>query len=200
MIKLYGISRSRASRSLWAREEIGVEYENVPTHFSGDTKKPEFLAINPNGRVPVLTDGDVTLFESMAINLYLAKKYDGGLQPKTLEDEARAVQWSFWGMTELEAHLIQMLLHRVMLPEAERDASQIEAAAEALERPLKVLDGALAERPHLLGDAFSIADLNVASVLSMAKIVSFDLAGFPNVKRWFDSCLSRPAFTRATQS
>jgi glutathione S-transferase len=62
------------------------------------------------------------------------------------------------------------------------------------------LDAALAERPHLLGDAFSIADLNVASVLSLANIVSFDLAGFPNVKRWFDSSLSRPAFARALQS
>jgi len=200
MINLYGISRSRAARSLWALEEIGVEYESVPTHFSGDSKKPEFLAINPNGRVPVLTDGEVTLFESMAINLYLAKKYDGGLQPKSLEDEARSVQWSFWGMTELEAHLIQMLLHRVMLPEAERDASQIGPAVEALERPLQVLDGVLADRPHLLGDAFSIADLNVASVLSLANIVSLDLASFTNVKRWFDSCLSRPAFARAVQS
>ena len=200
MIKLYGISRSRAARSLWALEEIGIEYENVPIHFMGDTKKPDFLALNPNGRVPVLTDGEVTLFESMAINLYLAKKYDGGLQPKTLEDEARAVQWSFWGMSELEPSLIQMLMHRVMLPEAKRDASQIEAAAQALERPLRVLDGQLAERPHLLGDAFSIADLNVASVLSLAKIVSFELADFLNVKRWFDSCLSRPAFTRALQS
>ena len=200
MIKLYGISRSRAARSLWALEEIGIEYESVPIHFMGDTKKPDFLALNPNGRVPVLTDGEVTLFESMAINLYLAKKYDGGLQPKTLEDEARAVQWSFWGMSELEASLIQMLLHRVMLPEAERDASQIEAAAQALERPLRVLDGQLADRPHLLGDAFSIADLNVASVLSLAKIVSFELDAFPHVKRWFDACLSRPAFTRALQS
>ena len=200
MIKLYGISRSRASRSLWALEEIGIEYENVPIHFMGDTKKPDFLALNPNGRVPVLTDGEVTLFESMAINLYLAKKYDGGLQPKTLEDEARAVQWSFWGMTELEPSLIQMLLHRVMLPEEKRDASQIEAAAQALERPLRVLDGQLADRPHLLGDAFSIADLNVASVLSLAKIVSFELDAFPHVKRWFDACLSRPAFTRALQS
>ena len=200
MIKLYGISRSRAARSLWALEEIGIEYENVPIHFMGDTKKPDFLALNPNGRVPVLTDGEVTLFESMAINLYLAKKYDGGLQPKTLEDEARAVQWSFWGMTELEPSLIQMLLHRVMLPEEKRDASQIEAAAQALERPLRVLDGQLADRPHLLGDAFSIADLNVASVLSLAKIVSFELDAFPHVKRWFDACLSRPAFTRALQS
>ncbi len=197
MIKLYGISRSRAARSLWALEEIGIEYENSPTHFTGDTKKPDFLAINPNGRVPVLVDGDLTLFESMAINLYLAKKYDGGLQPKTLEDEARAVQWSFWGMTELEAQLIQMLLNTVMLPEAERDPSKIEAAVEALERPLRVLDGALADRAYLLGDSFTIADLNVASVLSLANIVKFDLGGYTNVKRWFNACLSRPAFSRA---
>ncbi len=197
MIKLYGISRSRAARSLWALEEIGIEYENIPTHFTGDTKKPDFLAINPNGRVPVLVDGDLTLFESMAINLYLAKKYDGGLQPKTLEDEARAIQWSFWGVTELEAQLIQMLLHTVMLPEAERDPTQIKAAVETLERPLRVLDGALADRAHLLGDAFTIADLNVASVLSLANIVKLDLAGSANVKRWFDACLSRPAFSRA---
>ncbi len=199
MIKLYGISRSRAARSLWALEEIGLEYENIPTHFSGDTKKPDFLAINPNGRVPVLIDGDLTLFESMAINLYLAKKYDGGLQPKTPEDEARAVQWSFWGMTELEAQLIQMLLNTVMLPEAERDPSKIEAAVEALERPLRVLDGALADRAYLLGDAFTIADLNVASVLSLANIVGLDLSGYTNVKRWFDACLSRPSFGRALE-
>ena len=79
-------------------------------------------------------------------------------------------------------------------------ADHLQGRAEALERPLRVLDGALADRPHLLGDAFTIADLNVASVLSLANIVSFDLAGFPNVKRWFDSCLSRPAFARVLQS
>ena len=106
MIKLYGVPLSRAFRSLWALEEIGVEYENVPVNFIGDSKKPEYLAINPNGRIPALVDGDLTLFESMAINLYLARKYDGGLQPKALEDEARAVQWSFWGMTEIEPHLL----------------------------------------------------------------------------------------------
>jgi glutathione S-transferase len=146
MIKLYGIPMSRAGRSLWALEEVGVEYENVPIHFVGDVKKPEYLAINPNGRIPALVDGDVTLFESMAINLYLAKKYDGGLQPKTLEDEARAVQWSFWGMTELESHLIQMLLNRVMLPEDQRDPAKDRAAVDAIQAPLRVLDRALADR------------------------------------------------------
>ena len=86
MIKLYGIRQSRAMRSLWALEELGVPYENVPINFATDAKKPEYLKINPNGRIPALVDGDVALFESMAINLYLAKKYDKtGLYPRSLE-------------------------------------------------------------------------------------------------------------------
>ena len=199
MIKLYGVPMSRALRSLWALEEIGVEYEHVPVNTTDDSKKPDYLAINPNGRIPALMDGDLTLFESMAINLYLARKYDGGLQPKTLEDEARAVQWSFWAMTELEPHLLQMLKHRVLLPEDERNASEAEAGAAALHAPLLVLDGALEDRPCLLGDSFSIADLNVAAVLSWAIFVGLDLSGFPSVKAWFDACMGRPAVARARQ-
>jgi glutathione S-transferase len=88
MIKLYGVTASRASRSLWALEEVGVNYEQVPVHFLADTKKPEYLAINPNGRIPALVDGDFKLFESMAINLYLAKKYDGGAGPLRLRERA----------------------------------------------------------------------------------------------------------------
>jgi glutathione S-transferase len=200
MIKLYGVPMSRALRCLWALEEIGLDYENVAVNFVEEAKKPQYLAINPNGRIPALVDGDLTLFESMAINLYLAKKYDGGLQPKSLEDEARAVQWSFWGMTELEPHLLKLLQHRVLLPEDQRNASEAEAGAEALQAPLGVLDGALADRAYLLGDAFSIADLNVASVLSWAIFVGLDLAGFPRAKAWFDACLGRPAVARARGS
>ena len=199
MIKLYGIPMSRAFRSLWALEEIGIEYENVPVNFIGDSKKPEYLAINPNGRIPALVDGALTLFESMAINLYLAKKYDGGLQPKALEDEARALQWSFWAMTELEAHLLKILMNRVLLPEKQRDPAEAEAGVEALQAPLRVLDGALAGRSFLLGDTFTIADLNVAAVLSWARLVGLDLSSFANVKRWFEACLSRPAAARARQ-
>jgi glutathione S-transferase len=197
MIELYGIPASRALRSIWAIEEVGVEYELVPTNFGEDSKKPEYLAINPNGRIPALVDGDVTLFESMAINLYLARKYDGGLQPKTLEDEARAVQWSFWGMTELEPPLMQMVLNKVMLPESQRDAAAVEAAENTIQKPLGVLDAALAERPYLLGDAFTIADLNAASVLSLAQFVRFDFSSIANVQRWYDACTARPAFARA---
>ena len=198
MIKLYGVRQSRAMRSLWALEELGVPYENVPTQFATDAKKPDFLAINPNGRIPALVDGDVTLFESMAINLYLAKKYDKqGFYPKSAVDEARAIQWSIWGMTEIEPALLQLLTHRAFLPAAQRDETLAQAALDKLAQPLHVLDGALADRKHLLGDAFTIADLNVASVLSWARIVKMDLSKTPNVARWFGECCGRPAFTKA---
>src|SRR5262245_47270491 len=128
MLKVYGTRQSRAFRTVWLVEELGVPYELVPTQFATDAKEPQYLAINPNGKVPALVDDDVTLFESMAINLYLARKYDrAGLQPRSLEDEARAVQWSFWGMTEIEPPLMQILLNRMFLPPTQRD----EAAARA---------------------------------------------------------------------
>jgi glutathione S-transferase len=197
MIKLYGIPASRAFRSLWALEELGVEYEVVPTNFLGDSKKPEYLKVNPNGRIPALVDGDLTLFESMAINLYLAKRYDGGLQPKALEDEAQAVQWSFWGMTEVEPPLMQVLMHRVFLPENQRDPAAAEAGVAGLQKPLGVLNGALGGKRFLLGNDFTIADLNVASVLSISNYVGLDLSKFPNVARWYGECMARPAAARA---
>ncbi len=198
MIKLYGIRQSRAVRSLWALEELGVPYEHVPVNFTTDAKQPEFLAINPNGRIPALVDGDVTLFESMAINLYLARKYDTkGLYPKDSADEARAIQWSFWCMTETEQALLQVLMNRVFLPEPQRDAAAAKAAEESLAKPLRVLDGALAGRAWLLGEAFTIADLNVASVLAWALFGKVDLARTPNVARWLGECSRRPSFVKA---
>lgn len=198
MIKLYGVRQSRAMRCLWVLEELGVAYEHVPTSFTTDAKTPEFAAINPNQRVPALVDGDLTLFESMAINLYLARKYaDRGLWPKSLEDEARAIQWSFWAMTEVEPSLLQVLMQRRMLPPAERDEALAAAAEAKLAQPLRVLDGALSGCSYLLGDAFSIADLNVASVLSWALFSKVDLAPTPNVERWLKECCARPAFVKA---
>jgi glutathione S-transferase len=198
MIKLYGIRQSRAMRSLWALEELGVPYEHVPIHFATDAKKPEYKAINPNGKVPALVDGDVTLFESMAINLYLAKKYDkAGLYPASLDDEGRAIQWSFWGMTEIEPALLVVLMNRIFLPPNQRDEGAARAAEEKLGPALRVLDGALEGKRYLLGDKFTIADLNVASVLSWALFAHVDLAKTPNTQRWLGECAARPAFVKA---
>jgi glutathione S-transferase len=198
VIKLYGIRQSRALRSLWALEELGVPYEHVQTNFATDAKKPEFLAVNPNGKIPALVDGDVTLFESMAINLYLARKYDEqGLWPRSVADEGRAFQWSVWGMTEIETPLLEVLMNRVFLPQPQRDEAAAKTGEEKLAAPLRVLDGALANRKYLLGDAFSIADLNLASVLSWALFAKLDLLRTPNVARWLGECCARPAFAKA---
>jgi glutathione S-transferase len=194
MIKLYGVPRSRTMRALWMLEELGMPYENVKVSFVNETRKPDFLRLNPNGHIPVLQDGDVVLFESLAINLYLARKYDKGLWPKRVEDEGRAYQWSIWAMTELEEPLLTALLNRTFLPPEQRDAKKADDAAERFRQPLGVLDGALAGRDYLLGAAFTVADLNVASVISWAPLARLDLS--PNVAAWVGRCTGREAFVR----
>ena len=195
-MKLYGTPGSRALRSIWAAEEVGVDYELIPTSFLEESKTSEYLAINPNGRVPALVDGDLVLFESMAINLYLAKTYGGKLYPNDPHDEARAIQWTIWGMTELEPHLIPMVLHKVFLPEDQRDPAVVTSAEAAVERPLGVLDAQLSDREYLLGGDFSIADLNLAGALSTANFAKFDISKFENVARWMSRCTGRPSFAR----
>jgi glutathione S-transferase len=198
MIQLHGIRVSRAGRCIWMLEELGLEYENVPVSFVGDVQKPEYLALNPNGRVPTLVDDDGTVvWESMAINLYLAEKYDGGLRPKSAAERGHVLQWSFWGITEIEPGLIDAFVHRVMLPEGQRDAKIADAGAAKLERPLPVLDGALEGRRYLLGDRFTAADLNVCSVLGIAPLARIDLVKRPNVQRWLAECMARPAAQKA---
>ena len=117
MIQVYGSSGSRAIRSIGAAEEVGVEYEHVPTHFQGGAQAPEYLAVNPNGRIPAMVDGDLVLFESMAINLYLARQYGGDLYPRDVADEARAQQWSVWAISEIEPLQMQIVVQKFFTPE-----------------------------------------------------------------------------------
>jgi len=197
MIKIYGITPTRTARCLWMLGELGLEYEQIEVSLKeGEHKKPDYLALNPNGRVPTLVDGDLTLWESMAINLYLADKYDGGLKLKTPEDRARAVQWSFWGMTEIEPKLMTVLRNRVLKAEDERDAALGDEAEQELQAPLGVLNSALEGRDHLLDGAFSVADLNLAAITSWAKVGRVQLEPFPNVARWLSASLARPAYQK----
>ena len=195
--KLYGISSSRAIRAIWGIEEVGVEYEHVPVSFREDSKTPEYLAVNPNGRIPALVDGDLTLFESMAINLYLAKTYGGDLYPQNPADEARANQWSVWGISEIEPLQMQIVVQKFFTPEDRRNQKVIDGAGKGLQRPFKVLDDVLAARPYLLGDSFSVADLNVAAVMLLLNMVQFDYSEHSNVQRWADACYARPALAAA---
>lgn len=193
MIKLYGTSMSRAGRCLWALEEVGVPYQHVPTAIA-DSRTPEHLKLNPNGHIPVLDDDGMILFESMAINLYLAEKYGkNGLWPASVEDRARAYQWSLWGVTETEPHLIAAIVQRMFAPPEQRDEKIVQNALEALKAPFKVLDGCLKDRDYILGKSFTIADLNLASILMISTYLGIDLAPTPALQKWLPKCLGRPA-------
>lgn len=198
MLQLYGNPRSRAMRCLWMLEETGQPYELVDKGLSADElHSADYLKLNPNARIPTLVDGDVVLWESMAINLYLAQKYDGPMHCADAALLGRAAQWSFWAMLEIEMLLLHILEHRVLLAEHARDISVVERNTLLLQKPLGILNGALAGHSHLAGEGFTVADLNVASILSWGKIVRLDLSAWPDLKRWLDACLGRPANARA---
>jgi glutathione S-transferase len=196
MLKLYGTSKSRSARSLWALEELGVKYEHVAIPTT-QAKSSEHLRLNPIGHVPVLDDDGTIIFESMAINLYLAEKYGKtSLWPASVEDHGHTYKWSFFGMTELEPHLMTLLMHKLFLPAEQRSDQAVQTATEALKAPLGVLDAALKGRDYLLGSSFTIADLNVAAVLSFALYIKFDFSGTPMLQAWFQKCSGREANVR----
>ena len=197
-LKIHGIPRSRAFRNLWAAEEAGIPYESIATNFSEDVKEPRFLAINPNGRIPAIEDDGFVLWESLAINLYIAKRYsDGKLYPTRIEDEARTWQWSLWAANEIEKALIDLVFNRIIYPPEKRDEAIAKAAEEKLPRPLAVLDAHLGRSAYLLGETFSIADLNVACVMYGSWFNKIDYSPWPNVKSWLERCFARPAALRA---
>ena len=198
MLQLYGNARSRAIRCLWMLEEVGKPYQLVDKSLrAADLHSAEYLRLNPNARIPTLVDGDLVLWESMAINLYLAQKYDGPMHCASAEVLGLAAQWSLWAVLEIEQLLLHLLEHRVLLAEHARDLSVVERNELLLKKPLGILNSYLAGRPYLASDGFTVADLNVASILAWGKIVRLDLSAWPDLKRWLDSCLSRPANARA---
>src|SRR5437773_5405678 len=127
MLQLHGNIRSRALRCLWMLEETGQPYQLIEKSTRpDDLQSADYLRLNPNARIPTLLDGEVVLWESMAINLYLAQKYDGPMHCADATVLGLAAQWSFWAMLELEAALLDLLMHTAMLPEYARDASHVE--------------------------------------------------------------------------
>ncbi|MGB6537387.1 MAG: glutathione S-transferase family protein [Xanthobacteraceae bacterium] len=192
-LRIYGIARTRAFRALWMAGELGLDCEHLPIEIGANgARSPEFLAINPNGRLPFIDDDGFVLFESLAITLYLAKKHSlGALYPASLQDEAKAWQWSFWAISEVDRGVNIWSLHAVRLPPAERDAAKRDEALEVIAAPFKFLDAAVTKHPYLLGSDFTVADLNVAAVISRA--IDMDLSTVPNLKAWLARCLDRPA-------
>jgi glutathione S-transferase len=200
MIKLYGHPFSlNARKAHWTLEELELPYEyqtvNIP---KGEQKTPLFLAINPAGRVPVLTDGDVTIAESNAIVAYLADNYGRGkLLPDEKKARAQALQWLFWQISDGSAALSRPWFLRFVAPLMTQQPIDEVAHAQALQNavaPLKFLDNALGKSAYLAGDDFTVADICAGEAAAIAQLGGVDLANYPNVQRWLELLAARPAF------
>lgn len=212
-LTIYGCYRSRATRNIWLANELGLAFRHVPViqayrladpkapEAPLNTRSPDFLKVNPNGHIPSIDDDGFVLHESLAINLYLARKHGGPLAPKDAQEEGLAAMWALWAATECETNALNTVTHRISKPPAERDPAIADAAAAALRAPLAVLNEALAKDGYLIGGRFTVADINVAEVIRYAQTGAPELLeAVPHVKAWLEACQSRPAFKAMWQA
>ena len=204
MLTIYGVYRSRASRNIWLAEELGIPFRQVPViqHYRTvpagmlHTQSPEFLKINPSGLIPSMDDDGLVLHESLAINLYLARKHGGPIAGANVAEEGQIAMWSLWAATGVEPHAINILYHRLGNPTGVKDPKIADAAVEALKGPFAVLDKALAKSGWLVGDRFTVADLNAAEIVRYAQPAPELFEAAPRVKAWLAACQARPAFKK----
>ncbi|MBO0742369.1 MAG: glutathione S-transferase family protein, partial [Hyphomicrobiaceae bacterium] len=204
---IYGVHRSRAARVIWLANELGIPFVHVPVvqlyRLAADagtgtlhTRSADFLKINPNGHIPTIEDDGLVLSESMAINLYLAKKHRGPLAPADLAEDALMTMWALWAATEVEPHALQVLNHRQAKRPEERDSNLAEAAIAALRAPFAVLEATLRASDYLVGGRFTVADINAAEVFRYAMPAPELFEAAPRVTAWLAACHARPAFKR----
>jgi glutathione S-transferase len=210
-LKIHGIGASRAVRPIWTALELGVPFVHVPTPYQGGaTRTPEFLALNPNGHIPVVVDdrpdGVVTVWESMACALYIARVHgqaDGqSITPASEREEAEALRWGFWTVTELEKDALTVLMHRMVMPFEQRKPELADQAEGRLKVPLAVLEKHLQAQntqgqAYLAAHRFTVADVCVASVASWVRPAHALLSQYPAVSVWLKLCLDRPAQAQA---
>lgn len=198
-ITLYFAPGTRATRIAFLLEELGVPWEKVTLDLSRrEHKTADYLALNPNGVVPTLTDGDTVLFESVAIALYLADRFAAkGLAPSPDSPlRGRYLSWMIWSMTTLEPPIGEVYLERLK-PAEQQSAAAIGAALERFRASALALDGELAG-PYLLGDSFCAADVMLGCVLAFANMLGM-LEGHDRLRDYVARITARPTFGRAMQ-
>jgi glutathione S-transferase len=209
LVTIHGVYRSRASRNIWLLEEIGRPWRHEPVIQAyrladpaapgapRNTRTPDFLALSPQGAIPVMEDGDVVLTESLAINLYLARTYGGDLGPRDAVEDALMQQWALYGATAVEpSALLVMYAHAEGRAGTPEGREEIAALKEKLGRPLEVLEGHLVRHGQMVGDRFTVADINMAEIVRYAASDADLMAAYPALASWLEALHARPAFQR----
>lgn len=207
MLTIYGVYRSRASRNYWMARELGIPFTSVPViqarrvadPLAADapinTKSPAFLAVNPMGLIPAIEDDGVVLTESLANNLFLARKYGGPLGPADIREEGLMGNWTMWAATEVEPHAVQIILtYDYGTEETDEGRATIATCAQSLDKVFTRLEAHLDGRDYLVGDRFTVADLNLAEVFRYAMSQKQLFEKHPRVSAWLARCHARPAF------
>jgi len=169
-MKLYGFGPSRSLRVLWGLIELGLDFEFIPVNLAtGEHRHPDFLHLNPAGKLPVLVDGDVVLTESAAIVLYLAEKYPSkGLLPADLKVRAQVYRWVMFAVTELEQPLQRIARHTRVYPEDKRLPGDVALARQEFVAMAAVLDRHMEGRKFIVGDSITVADCVTAYLIDWA--------------------------------
>jgi glutathione S-transferase len=191
-MKLYEFAPTRSIRARWTLQELGVEFEAVTVNLVlGEHRRPEFLKINPAGKLPVLVDGDTVLTESIAIVTYLAEKYpEKKLIPTELPEKAQAYRWLLFAATELEQPLWRITRHTNLYPETKRLPADVVLAREDFLPMAAVLEEHMRGREFLVGDSATVADFVTAYTLDWANMVQL-LDDFPGLRSYMERMYAR---------
>ncbi|KWA13404.1 glutathione S-transferase [Burkholderia cepacia] len=192
-MKLYGFAGTRSQRALWGLKELDADFEFVSVNLlQGEHKRPEFLRLNPAGKVPVLVDGDLVIPESAAIVLYLADKYpEKALLPVDPALRAQAYRWVMLAVTELEQPLWRITRHSFLYPPEKRSPADIELARDDFRTMAAILDKHLEGREFIVGDTLTVADCVTAYLIDWAGECNL-IESFPQLRAYLERLYARP--------
>jgi len=202
-LTFYGAPHSTASVTALVFEELGVPHEVVTVDIrKGDTKKPDFMKLNPNGKVPMVVHDGTVVWESSAITMYLGETFgvEKKLWPAAGPKRGEAMRWVTWSNVTLGEAIGRWLRNTTdWVPADQRNASAGEAGKKDMESCLAILDESLAARSFLLGSDYTLVDSHVSSFIEWLRGMKVDLARWQNLEAWAKRCSSRPASERLTQ-
>lgn len=204
MLKFYNIQGGGRLTScvgicLWFLEEIQKEYQIINIDLDKlEHKSEEYLKLNPNGKVPCLVDNGFVIWESLAINYYLARKYKPEFLGKTLEENSLIDQWIFWMLSELQPPIVNIFRY-ARLPSTQKNPAYFDSCKMQIMQQTVLLEKKLNNVQYLVGNSFTLADLNIAAFCSIHLILHSDLSLFPNFSKWLNAATGRQALTIARE-
>ncbi|HEV2955508.1 MAG TPA: glutathione S-transferase family protein [Xanthobacteraceae bacterium] len=197
MLKVWGRkTSSNVQKVMWAIGDLKLAHERVDVGGSfGKNKEAPYLAMNPNGLVPTLEDGDAMIWESNSIVRYLAAKYGAGtLEPADLKTRALASQWMDWQLSVVGPAIFGAFWGLIRTPPEKRDQAAIAASQQKTTEAMKMFDANLAKRAYAAGDSFSMGDIPVGIMVYRFRQLVPDRPPLPNLERWYAQIEKRPGF------